>query len=394
MIEGIDPILQSMVDSGMVTPPTEPTPTPVEPTPIEPTPTEPTPIEPTEPTPTPVEPTNTEPTPVPTPIEPTPTPVINELEIINRTLGTNYTSLEDAKNEFSEIPTLKEYKNTPQVKFANEGLAELNAFASATGIEDSSVLKDLKRFSNTEQKDPLEAMVLAQVLKYPEFADKKDLLRETIADKYNLTIDEDLDIASENRRIEKVKMQMAFDAQDANTTINTTLGKIAEYKNAIAPDNSKAIQEATAANKSAWESVLADNKFQDLFNNIEVEVPLGKYDNETDLGNEVVKFGLTAEQKQSILTDIKTMVSQGIPCDQKTINSVVEFHKNKISSENMPKIVSQGVTQALSKAKAAWEAKIHNPSTTKIETPTPLGADKGEITDVSEWALKNMHLMS
>ena len=60
----------------------------------------------------------------------------------------------------------------------------------------------------------------------------------------------------------------------------------------------------------------------------------------------------------------------------------------------MPKIISQGVTQALSKAKAAWEAKIHNPSTTKIETPTPIGADKGTIEDVSQWALKNMHLMS
>lgn len=393
MTEGIDPILQSMIDSGMVKPQTEPAPTPVEPTPIEPTPTEPTPIEPTEPTPTPVEPTPTEPT--PTPIEPTPTTVINELEIINRSLGTNYTSLEDAKAEFSELPTLKELKNTPQVKFANEGLAELNAFASATGIEDSSVLKDLKRFSNTDQKDPLEAMVIAQILKYPEFADKKDLLRETIADKYNLTIDEDLDPAVESRRIEKVKMQMAFDAQDAHATINSTLGKIEEYKNAITPNNSQAIQEANAANKSAWEAVLADNKFQDLFNHIEVEVPLGKYDNETDLGNEVVKFGLTAEQKQSILTDIKTMVSQGIPCDQKTINSVVEFHKNKISSENMPKIVSQGVTQALSKAKTAWEAKIHNPSTTKIETPIPTsGADKGVIEDVSQWALNNKHLMS
>lgn len=386
----IDAITQSLIDNGMIDAPTptEPTP-PAEPTPIEPTPTEPAPIEPTPTEPTPSEPTPTEP--IPTPIEPTP---INELEVINRTLGTNYTSLEDAKNEFSELPTLKELKNTPQVKFANEGLAELNAFASATGIDDSTIFKDLKRFSNTENKDPLEAMTLAQILKYPEFADKKDLLRETIADKYNLTIDEDADPAVEQRRIEKVKMQMSFDAQDANQTISSTLGKIAEYKNAIAPDNSQAIQEAKIANKSAWEAVLADNKFQDLFNSIEVEVPLGKYDNETDLGNEVVKFGLSAEQKQSIMKDIRTMAEQGIPCDQKTINSVVEFHKNKISSENMPKIISQGVIQALSKAKTAWEAKIHNPSANKIETPTPAKTESGEIEDVSAWALANKHLMS
>lgn len=386
----IDAITQSLIDNGMIDAPTptEPTP-PAEPTPIEPTPTEPAPIEPTPTEPTPSEPTPTEP--IPTPIEPTP---INELEVINRTLGTNYTSLEDAKNEFSELPTLKELKNTPQVKFANEGLAELNAFASATGIDDSTIFKDLKRFSNTENKDPLEAMTLAQILKYPEFADKKDLLRETIADKYNLTIDEYADDpAVEQRRIEKVKMQMSFDAQDANQTISSTLGKIAEYKNAIAPDNSQAIQEAKIANKSAWEAVLADNKFQDLFNSIEVEVPLGKYDNETDLGNEVVKFGLSAEQKQSIMKDIRTMAEQGIPCDQKTINSVVEFHKNKISSENMPKIISQGVIQALSKAKTAWEAKIHNPSANKIETPTPSKTENGEIPDVSEWAKANMHLM-
>jgi len=387
----IDAITQSLIDNGMIDAPTptEPTP-PAEPTPIEPTPTEPAPIEPTPTEPTPSEPTPTEP--IPTPIEPTP---INELEVINRTLGTNYTSLEDAKNEFSELPTLKELKNTPQVKFANEGLAELNAFASATGIDDSTIFKDLKRFSNTENKDPLEAMTLAQILKYPEFADKKDLLRETIADKYNLTIDEYADDpAVEQRRIEKVKMQMSFDAQDANQTISSTLGKIAEYKNAIAPDNSQAIQEAKIANKSAWEAVLADNKFQDLFNSIEVEVPLGKYDNETDLGNEVVKFGLSAEQKQSIMKDIRTMAEQGIPCDQKTINSVVEFHKNKISSENMPKIISQGVIQALSKAKTAWEAKIHNPSANKIETPTPAKTESGEIEDVSAWALANKHLMS
>lgn len=385
-----DLVMQSLIDNGLMN-----APTPTEPSPAEPPATEPlTPlaIEPPAVVP-PIEPPVLETPPTAPPIEPAP---INELEIINRHLGANYTTLEDAKNDFTELPTLRELKNQPMVKFANESFAELNSFALATGINESGVFKDLKRYTNTEQKDPIEAMVLAEIIAEPFLSDRKDMVRKQIQMKYNTTVDADLeDQNAESQRVELEKFRMERDAITANKLISETMGKVTSYKETAEPDNTKAIQEQKAVNQSAWNTVLADNNFTNLLNSIEVEVPLGKQDDDIDLGTETVKYELTAEQKQSAIANIKGMVEQGFPCTQENMNAALEVEQLKAMKENMPSLLSASAKQFLSKQKEILEAKYHNKSTPpKIETPTPLISEKGKIDDVSQWALANMNQMS
>ncbi len=392
MANETDSIMQSMIENGLIVPP----PTPTEPIPAEPPVTEPAPTPAaTEPIPTPpVEAAPSE----PAPAEPAPIPTsapINELEIINKTLGTNYTSLDDAKNDFTELPTLKELKNQPKIKFANDSFAELNNFALATGIEDAGIFKDLKRFTNTEQKDPIEAMVLADMITNPSSVDDKETSRQYFKSKYNTTINEEADPIEEANRIKMVEYQMKRDAIAANKTISDTMGKITEYKAQVEPDNTKAIQEAKIANQSAWETVLADNKFTDLLNNIVAEVPLGKQDDEIDLGTETVKYELTAAQKQSAVANIKNLIAQGLPCTTENMNAAIEFEQLKALKENLPSLLISNAKQFLAKQKEIMEAKYHNKSQPpKIETPVPAGKEKGEITDVSAWALEHMNQMS
>jgi hypothetical protein len=389
MVEN-DSIIQSLIDSGMMNAPVaEPiietppiTNEPVKEAPI----VEPiveTPIE----TPTPVIDTP--------PITNTPAEITNEqrLTFINETLGTNYKSLEEVnslKEDLTALPTLKEQASVPKAKFHNEAIAELNSFMAATGIEEASILKDIKRYTNTEQKDPIEAMVLSQIIANPSLVDRKDTLRDILSEKYNLTIDEDEDPASEARRIDRVKLMMEMDAQSANQTIQATMGKIAEYKSVEEPDNTQSIQEAKATNLSAWKEVLADNKFHEQFNSIEVEVPLGKYDDETDLGTETVKFELTAEQKKAAINNVKALSEQGVPCTEQNVRAAIEFELLKAKSENMQAVLQKGIKQFLSKQKETLEAKYHNTSARKIETPisTP---KEGEFKDLAEWTMAHIN---
>ena len=362
-------------------------------------------------TPTETTPENTQ-TPVSTPAE---TPVETKTETlaetpkfeltdeirinaINEQFGTSYKTLEEvqsAKADFAELPTYKEYKakfeeasKVQPVRFANSKIEELNAFAAATNIDDVSVFHAINRFQNAEKKDPVEAMVLAQIIERPELIDKKDLLREMIEEKYNLAIDEDLDPVSEARRIEKVKLGMEFDSSSANKLIADTIGKVQAYKSALPPDTEKQTQQNLESNLSAWKPTLSDNKFKDLFKSVEVDVPLGKTSDGIELGTEKVSIELSAEQRKFIEDNVSDMVSSGLEYSQDNIDKVIKVQRNIALLQNLDSIVAKATETAVAKAELEYLKRTHNPSGVKVETPTNTEPVKTNAEEVEDMIMK------
>lgn len=317
------------------------------------------------------------------------------INAINEQFGTTYTSLEEVKavkDDFAALPTYKEYKakfeeasKVTPIKFANSKIEELNAFAAATNIDDVGLFHAINRFQNAEKKDPIEAMVLAQIIERPELIDKKDLLREMIEEKYNLAIDEDMDKASEERRIEKVKLGMEFDSSSANKLITDTIGKVQAYKATIPANTEKQNQQNMESNLSAWKPTLSDNKFKDLFKSVEVDVPLGKTSDGVELGTEKVSIELSAEQRKFIEDNVNGMVSSGLEYSQDNINKVIDVQRNVALLQNFNSIVAKSVETAVAKAEMEFLKKTHNVSSIKVETPTttePTKTHREQVEDM------------
>lgn len=375
---------QSGETRGVVTP--EP---PVEPpAPIVP-PTPESKVPPVEPEKTPVIPeggkTEGDETP-PTPIELTDD---QRLFAINQHFGTTYTSLAEAakaKDDLAEVPTLRELRSkyeelekTPRTTFANEAIREANNFVLATGIEDAGVHKLLKRYENSAEKDPIEALMLAKIIEKPSLADNREMLRKSIEKNYKLTVPEDLEgqdllDAQSNAALEKFRLQQ--DSEDAGTKINDVLGKVKNYKSPeeTSVQTNQATQEAT---KAQWEQTLSTKAIKDLFTSIPVQLPLGKDKDGNDILEVANTITLTPKEVDAVVKTVTQFASSNnltLNDDnlQSLVNQQIEIIKFQHSNETAIKFADL----RLAKEKLEWDKKIHNPSSKAVIEVPPGGPTK------------------
>lgn len=336
-------------------------------------------------------PANAEP-PVPTPIELSDD---QKLFAINQHFGTAYTSLADAgkvKEEWSEVSNLRDYKSkyeelqaTPRFKPFSSTIDELNKFAHATGIEDSSVIKRFKRFENTADKDPIEAIVLDKILKKPSLAEDIDDLRLSIQDKYRLKINtEDLD-GEELERAEKTMRLAQFslkqDAEDAMASIASVSEKA---KNYIAPDDqstltNKATQEA---NQAQWKATLSNKAIKDLFTSIPVQVSLGKDSEGKEIFETANTIHLTPQEVDEVIQfATEVAVGNNLTPTPEVVNEIVKNQLNIIRMQRYEETAVKFAQSYSAKKLLEMEKAAHNPSGVgKIETP--VGEEKPKEVDI------------
>lgn len=308
----------------------------------------------------------------------------HRLTAINQYFGTDFKSLAEAeaiKTGLSERQQLQqkveELSKVPQVKFYNDKFAELNAFAEATGIDDIAVFRQLKQYQDSAEKDPIDALVLSEILKNPALAEDKENLRELISSKYNLKVDELADDpVAEQKRVNLEKFKIKMDAANATSIIDTTIGKVTEYKAQLPTNNAEQLAQAAEANKSAWVQETATDTFKANFNEVQVEVPLGKDKDGKDLGTETVKLELSAETKQKIAANVEYFINNGLEFSKENVQKLINAQKIVALQENLPAIAQKIHQSAYEKGKQAAELAAHNPSGLKIETPINTGGNE------------------
>ena len=371
-----DDALKTMIMEGLREPvgnptPVEPTPTPVEPTPIPPV--EPVPPAPLEPTPN---------DPPADPIEP-PAPVViseeTKLVALNEALGTSFTSLEEAaiiRNSLSEIPTLQEAKKKYEelqdvsiAKFHSKGIEELNTFAMQTGIEDASFIRSIKKFDSAEAKDPIEALVIAEILKDPSLIDQKDLLKKSIQREYKLNVDpdlegEELEVAQENAEMEKFRLNRK--AAEATKEINAIMDKVKNTGPVLTV--SESIKQRNEL-KAQWANIVEPN-VDKLFLKVPIQVPKGKDANGKETFETIDYIELTSEQAKAQADKIlKSVERSGLELTQENLITLVTERYKKVLAENFTTVLAKQAARTESALRLKLEKEATNPSQIKVETP-------------------------
>lgn len=346
-------------------------------------------IEPPNP-PQPNDPTNEPPTPPandPPANEPPVTPTATQVEItdeirlkeINSLWGTEFKSIDEfkaKKTELDELPTYKskveELSKNPPKKYASAVVEELNNFIAATGIDDIRVSKELKRFEATTEKDPIEAMVLAEIVKDPTLLDKKELLRKTISSQYNVAINPDLEgdeLRAEQERVELVKFKMERDAKSAFAAIDEVGNKVKNYKD---PDSANAEQsnQKREQTKALWSETF-DKVGKDIFKSVEISVPVGKDKDGKEQFKAIDTIELTpTQQAEAIARVVEIAAANNFELTNENLQSLVNAQKEVLAFQNYRASVAKYVDARLAEERLNWEKGIYNPSSTKIELPT------------------------
>ncbi len=345
-------------------------------------------------TPPAAEPPATEPPATPPSSEPPAEPEFTEqqqLQALSKTFGRPFASMDEVnafKGELDNIPTYKQKieqfeKTPPKPKFANPYIEELNNFSAATGLQDAKIFTDLKRYTNTENKDHIEALVLAEIISDPSLSDDRDMLRLSISRKYNLTIDPDADEAAETSRVELEKFNLKRDAGKANTLINETMSKVTSYKEALPPDTTAENQQKMEANQSAWKGITSDIKFKENFKTVAIGVPKGKMADGTEIDLGAITVDLSPETIARIDANISGFVQQGYEPTPENIAMITAVQQKVAILENLPAYLAKVQENALAKAEEIYLKKYNNPSALAIETPnTPQVKDElDEVRD-------------
>ena len=375
-------------------------------------PTPPTPVEPT-PTPEPVPPVAVEPV-APTPAEPTPTdppadpieptaPIVigdeTKLAALNEALGTSFTSLEEAaiiRNSLSEIPTLQEAKKKYEelqdvsiAKFHSKGIEELNTFAMQTGIEDASFIRSIKKFESSETKDPIEALVIAEILKDPSLIDQKDLLKKSIQREYRLSVNpdlegEELEVAQENAEMEKFRLTRK--AAEATKEINAIMDKVKNTGPVLTV--SESIKQRNEL-KAQWANIVEPN-VDKLFSKVPIQVPKGKDANGKEIFETIDYIELTSEQaKEQVAKVLKSVERSGTELTQENLIALVTKRYERILADNITTVLSKQAARTESALRLKLEKEATNPSSVKVETPTSavkkLSVDDQVLAAFNKW---------
>lgn len=316
---------------------------------------------------------------------------------INQHFGTAYTSLAEAgkvKEEWSEVSNLREYKSkyeeleaAPRFKAATPGIDELNRFALATGIDDTGIIKQIRRFENAAEKDPIEAIVLSKVIEKPSLAEDIDTLRLRVQRQYaNLKINtEDLEGEELQRAQEDMKLaqfSLKQDADDAIAKISEVTGKAKSY----VPPQEAAIQSTKAqqeANQAQWKATLSNKAIRDLFSSIPVQVSLGKDEQGNPIIENAPPITLTPQEvDEAIDTVSKYFAGNNLTPDAETVNSAVSQQLDIIRALRWQETTAKVVEAKVAKAILERDKAAHNPSGVLIDTPNTPNTGQNKPVDI------------
>lgn len=356
------------------------------PAPIDPAPADPVdPAKPTDPPANPIDPAPADPV-NPTDPPPAPTGDAAKIQTINETFGTSFTSLEEVetfKGVLSDLPNLQEakiqfdeLKGQSIAKFHSKNLEELNTFADQTGIEDPGFIKQVKQFDAAEKKDPIEALVLAEILKDPSLIDKKDILVKSMKREYQTQVPEDLygeELAEAQEKAEMEQFRLDRKAAQATKEIEEVMGKVKTAGPVLTVSESiKQRQEL----KAQWEGVV-DKNVDQIFGKIPVQVPKGKDKNGQEIMETVDFIELTPEEaKAQAKLVVNKVVSSGLALTQENLIEAVSEQYQLVLAKNLSTVLSKLAARTEGSVRLQVEKEVTNPSQLKVETPAAPRVEK------------------
>ena len=319
----------------------------------------------------------------------------DRVRIINEVMGTNYATLDEAvamkpliekSSEYiSAMEKYKELEATPVAKFHNEKIMEINTFATLTGIDDVNVINKFKAYQAAETKNPIDALVLAELIKDPSLAGKETILRKSIERQYNTKVDEYLEgdelvEAKEQAEIEQLRLDRT--AAVAQKEIDQLMGKV---KDSQGYNTYGQTHQQKSETKAQWEQAMEAN-MDKLFSKVPILVPKGKDAKGEEQFDVVAEVSLSKEEQKAYSQMlVENAVRSGSVLTQDALVKELSIVYDVIKGRNSAQVLSSKIAEAEGKLRLELEKSIHNPTQLKVETPaTPRATEKTPSQVVEE----------
>jgi hypothetical protein len=222
--------------------------------------------------------------------------------LLSETFGGKYKTVDELKaanipGQLEELgklrdanKTLQEQIDKPALGFANEGIGKFNQFVKDTGINDYGAFNKLDK-SDLENMDPMDALVLKQIIDNPSFAGQEVKIKKMLVKKYNVNPKDVEDEKLTEEDMELNKLSLNADAAKAQKELSELKGKIKmPEKIEIPATTNKPTDEELKQSRTAWDTVVGNmlGAFTEFsLNPNGTEEPL-------------MKFSVTPESKQEL----------------------------------------------------------------------------------------------
>lgn len=246
-------------------------------------------------------------------------------------------------NEFKELKTKYEQLATSSIAdFADESVAEFNAYVKNTGNKDYTAFLQLKNAS--EDLDPIEAMVLRATIQNPEYKGKEEFLRS------KLMKDNGLDPnVFDSEEIEFNKIALKDKSKEVFDWLRDNKNKMGLTK--VDPETAKQAK------------VLAETKWLEVAN--EKIGAKSKLTIPTYQDGKIVPF-TEFEIKPELASQYKTafakmMSESNYEVNSKNVEAMEQEFNNRFIVNNLPQIMADALQKHENTLKQKWEDQYGGP---------------------------------
>jgi hypothetical protein len=253
-------------------------------------------------------------------------------------------------NEFKELKAKYEQLATsPTADFADETVAEFNAYVKNTGNKDYSAFLQLKNAS--EDLDPIEAMVLKATIQNPEYKGKEEFLRNKLMKDNGLDPNVfDSEEIEFNKIALKDKSKEVFDwLRDNKNKLGITKADPETVKQAKALAETKWLE--VANEKIGAKSKLTIPTYQDG-----KIVPFTEFE---------IKPELASQYKTAFA---KMMSESNYEVNSKNVEVMEQEFNNRFIVNNLPQIMADALQKHENALKIKWEDQYGGPMN-KLKEP-------------------------
>lgn len=262
--------------------------------------------------------------------------------------------------DYSDLQARHQSLESP---WANENVALLNSFVKQTGIDNFALFDKIRAF-DPATADPVDVLVMQELINDPSFIGKEATIRAAINRDYPIDADNQ---KAEDNEINQFRLSKA--AKAAATQITELKGKLRVEK---PEDKSAQIAEARTKLKTDWTAALPK-----VFEKMEA-IPLFSQGDKDEKPKQVFEYKLTPETKQALVQEtLDVLVANDMPVTEESFAKAYNFAQNKMIMTQLPRMLSAYTTFMESEINKQKDKQFHNPSGLK-ENNDQAGGERTE----------------
>ena len=284
-----------------------------------------------------------------------------ERALVNEIFGGKFKTLDEVRaakitDQLKEIDNLREKTSSleQQVKgrplgYADEDMVLFNEFVKKTGIKNQAVFNKLMKIDIDKLDNPMDMMILKEIVEKPKMIGNEEFLRKKLTDKYGVNEDE---IDADELKINKI--QLEADAENAAKYLRELKSGIKLPEVAPPPAGEKSLTaEQQQKIETGWKATM--DKINEEWKTIPIPLKGNK--------NAIINYDIPQSVKQSLTKDAYDYcVENHMELNENNLKTVFGMMQKDLLVSQMSEIVSAVADKIRGMTKEEYDKVYENPS--------------------------------